>query len=164
MKKPQIFGSVVLAILVMVGTTIMLTVQSTYGVKGATGIDRTDSLFGALDNQRKGSFQGGTQSAISGDNVYLVWFSNKTGDWEALFRGSSDGGTTFGDKINLSNTTDADSTDTEIAADGDNVMVSWWERNQTSEEPVARISIDNGATFGPLLKLSTNGTIGQAAE
>ena len=81
-----------------------------------------------------------------------------------MFRGSSDGGTTFGDKINLSNTTDADSTDTEIAADGDNVMVSWWERNQTSEEPVARISIDNGATFGPLLKLSTNGTIGQAAE
>ena len=81
-----------------------------------------------------------------------------------MFRGSSDGCTTFGDKINLSNTTDADSTDTEIAADGDNVIVSWWERNQTSEVPFARISIDNGATFGPLLKLSTNGTIGQAAE
>jgi hypothetical protein len=40
------------------------------------------------------------------------------------------------------------------------VVVSWWERNQTAEEPVAKISTDNGATFGPLLKLATNGTIG----
>jgi hypothetical protein len=39
----------------------------------------------------------------------------------------------------------------EIAADGDNVIVTWWERNQTSEEPVARISTDNDATFEPLL-------------
>jgi hypothetical protein len=49
----------------------------------------------------------------------------------------------------------------EIAADGDNVIVTWWERNQTSEEPVARISTDNGATFELLLVLTTNGTIGE---
>jgi hypothetical protein len=28
---------------------------------------------------------------------------------------------------------------------------------------VARISTDNGATFGPTLNLATNGTIGEAA-
>jgi len=33
-------------------------------------------------------------------------------------------------------------------------------RNATSNEPVARISTDSGKTFGPLLKLSDNGTIG----
>jgi hypothetical protein len=80
-----------------------------------------------------------------------------------MFRASTDGGATFADKINLSNSTDAKSQDVEIAADGDNVVISWWERNQTSEEPVMIVSNNNGQAFGPLLKLATNGTIEQAA-
>ena len=101
--------------------------------------------------------------AIVGDNVYIVWPSNKTGNNEVMFRSSNDNSATFADKINLSNSRDSESQDAEIAADGDNVIVTWWERNATSEEPVARISSDNGASFGPLLRLATNGTIGQAA-
>jgi hypothetical protein len=100
--------------------------------------------------------------AISGDTVYIAWPSNKTGNDEIMFRVSNDSGTTFADKMNLSNTT-ANSQDAEIAADGDNVIITWWERNQTAEEPVLRMSSDSGATFGPLLKLATNGTLGQAA-
>jgi hypothetical protein len=101
--------------------------------------------------------------AILEDNVYIAWWTNKTGNDEVQFRASTDGGATFADKINLSNSTNAESQDVEIAAGGDNVVVTWWERNQTAEEPVARISSDNGATFGSLLRLATNGTIGQAA-
>ena len=77
-----------------------------------------------------------------------------------LFKSSIDRGVTFADKINLSNTTTADSINAEIAADGSNVIVTWWELNATSEEPVVRVSTDSGATFGPLLRLATNGTIG----
>jgi len=103
--------------------------------------------------------------AISGDNTYIAWWTNETGNNDdVMFRSSNDGGASFSDKINLSNTTNADSQDVEIAADGDNVIVTWWERNQTAEEPVVRISADNGATFGPMLTLATNGTIGQATE
>jgi hypothetical protein len=98
--------------------------------------------------------------ATSGDNVYITWWSNKTGNMEVMFRASTDNGATFGDKMNLSNTTEADSDDAEIAASGDSVYVTWWERNDTSDEPVARVSNDNGATFGPLLRLAANGTIG----
>lgn len=98
--------------------------------------------------------------ATSGDNAYITWWSNKTGNEEVMFRASTDNGATFGDKINLSNTTAADSDDAEIAASGNNVYVSWWERNETSDTPVARVSNDNGATFGPMLMLATNGTIG----
>jgi hypothetical protein len=97
--------------------------------------------------------------ATSGDNAYITWWSNKTGNEEVMFRASTDNGATFGDKINLSNTTAADSDDAEIAASGDSVYVSWWERNETSDTPVARVSNDNGATFGPMLMLATNGTI-----
>ena len=52
----------------------------------------------------------------------------------------------------------------EIAADGDSVIIAWWERNQTTEEPVAKVSTDKGATFGPLLRLAINGTVGEVTE
>jgi uncharacterized protein (UPF0333 family) len=99
--------------------------------------------------------------AISGDNIYIAWWANKTGNDEIMFRASTDNGATFADKINISNTTDTESQDVEIATEGDNVVVTWWERNQTAEELVTRVSTDNGDTFGPLLKLATNGTISQ---
>jgi hypothetical protein len=99
--------------------------------------------------------------AISGDNIYIAWWANKTGNDEIMFRASTDNDATFADKINISNTTDTESQDVEIATEGDNAVVTWWERNQTAEEPVAMVSTDNGDTFGPLLKLATNGTISQ---
>ena len=101
--------------------------------------------------------------ATSGDNVYVAWWSNKTGNNEILFRASTDGGKTFSDKIKLSNSSQ-ESVSAEIAASGHNVYVSWWEevRNATKEirEPVLTVSTDNGATFGPVLHLAANGTIG----
>jgi len=42
------------------------------------------------------------------------------------------------------------------------VVVTWWERNQTINNPVMRVSNDNGATFGSMLMLATNGTLGEA--
>jgi len=100
--------------------------------------------------------------ATSGENIYTVWWSwsNQTGAYEVMFRASVDGGQTFSDKINLSNTTDAESVDAQIAASGDSVFVTWWEQNQTANEPVMKISNDNGMMFGPLLRLAANGTIG----
>jgi hypothetical protein len=52
--------------------------------------------------------------------------------------------------------TKSDSQDAEIAAAGNNVYVTWWERNQTMNEPVMRISNgnDNGKTFGQEIMLS----------
>jgi hypothetical protein len=98
--------------------------------------------------------------AISGDNIYVAWWTNETGNDEVLFRTSTDAGQIFGDKINLSNTTNADSQDVEIEANDGNVLVTWWEHNATAEEPVVKISTDNGVTFGPLLELAANETIG----
>jgi hypothetical protein len=99
--------------------------------------------------------------SVSGENVYVAWWTNKTAnnDEEIMFKASTDGGATFGDKINLSHTTNLDSWKAEIAAEGGNVIVTWWERNQTANEPVARVSNDNGNTFGPIIMLGVNGTI-----
>ena len=101
-------------------------------------------------------------SVVTGDNIYIAWWTNNTenGNEEVMFRASTDGGATFSDKMNLSNTTIADSWRVEIAGEGETVVVSWWETNQTSDIPVARVSNDGGATFGPLLMLAANGTLG----
>jgi hypothetical protein len=97
----------------------------------------------------------GAPIATSGDNnVYVTWWSNKTGNDEVMFKASTDVGKTFGDKINLSNTTKSDSQDVQLAAAGKNVYVSWWERNSTTNEPVMRVSNDNGKTFGDKIMLS----------
>ena len=93
--------------------------------------------------------------ATSGDNnVYVSWWSNKTGNDEVMFKASTDGGKTFRNKINLSNTPNSESQDAEIAAAGNNVYVTWWERNQTMNEPLMRVSNDIGKTFGEKIILS----------
>jgi hypothetical protein len=105
---------------------------------------------------------------VSGDNVYIAWWNGTAGEpdiqTDVMFRASADGGATFSDRINLSNTTDADSNRVEIHGEADTVVVSWWETNQTSDVSVARVSNDGGETFGPLLMLGANGTIGVTEE
>ncbi|HEU0144047.1 MAG TPA: hypothetical protein VFQ47_04615 [Nitrososphaera sp.] len=98
-----------------------------------------------------------------GNNVYVVWWTNKSGNWEVMFRASNDGGQTFGDKINLSNSPDTQSRTAEILAVGNSVFVTWWELNENvhphTNESVMRVSTDAGQTFGPVINLGTNGTI-----
>jgi hypothetical protein len=79
-----------------------------------------------------------------------------------MFRASNDGGQTFGDRINLSNTPNTQSQTAEILAVGNNnVFVTWWESSPEtgSSESVLRVSTDAGQTFGPVINLGTNGTI-----
>jgi uncharacterized protein (UPF0333 family) len=92
--------------------------------------------------------------ATSGNNVYVAWWTNKTGNDEVMFKASTDSGKTFGNKMNLSNSPNTQSQDAQIAASGSNVYVTWWERNATSNEPVLRVSNDNGKTFGEKILLS----------
>jgi hypothetical protein len=55
--------------------------------------------------------------------------------------------------------------DAEIeATDNGDVIISWWERNSTNTEPVVRISNDNDQMFDSLLRLATNGILGEPSE
>ena len=138
---------------VILGVIVGITLVA---ILGATTIQQ--SAYAGVD---AGPADRKAPPSITGDNIYVAWWSNKTGNEEVLFRASTDKGQTFGDKINLSNTTDAESTRVEIDSDTNNVVVTWWETNDTSDVPVMKISTDNGKTFGEILKLATNGTIGE---
>ena len=138
----------VLVVIVMItlGTAIIATTAT------------IQQQVGAVTSKR--DFQGGTQTSIFENDIYVAWWTNKTGNDEVMYRLSSDAGKSFTDKVNLSNTPNSNSVDVEISADEGRVAVSWWERNQTVNEPVIRISNDNGKTFGPVLKLASDGPIG----
>ena len=127
-------------IVVLVLSVITMTTVIAYNPSDATVLKkRSTKIAEHLD----------APVAISGDNTYIAWWTNETGNNDdVMFRSSNDGGANFSDKINISNTTAADSINAEIAADGSNVIVTWWERNSTSEEPVVRASTDSGVHLG----------------
>ncbi len=133
-------------------------------------ISTSNTVYGQVE--RANSFRGSGSDFVvepkapmaasqDGNNVYIVWWTNKSENWEVMFRASNDGGQTFGDKINLSNSSDIESQNAEIVATGNNVFISWWETSPEtgSSESVLRVSTDAGQTFGPMIMLGVNGTI-----
>ncbi len=86
--------------------------------------------------------------ALSGDNnVYLTWWDNKTGDWQVFSRASTDNGKTFGDTVNISNSSDARSIGARMAAQGNNLYISWIGIKPGEKQVMFRSSNDNGDTF-----------------
>jgi hypothetical protein len=81
-----------------------------------------------------------------------------------MFSVSKVGGQRYADKIDMSNSSSSNSTGFEIAATNNNVIINWWETIFTSAEQVIIFSNDNGATFGPILKLAIYGKIGERTE
>jgi len=143
---------------------ITILIETIVGTNSIEAIDVRESAQAGAVGETAPARKAPT--VITGDNVYLVWWTNNTANnnEEVMFRASIDGGQTFSDKINLSNTTNAESVDAEIAAEGNNVIVTWWERNQTVNEPVVKISNDGGQTFGETLMLASNGTLSNNNE
>jgi hypothetical protein len=93
--------------------------------------------------------------AASGNNVYVVWRDNSLGNPDIFYTRSTDGGASFGDIVNLSNTI-GPSTFPAIAASRNNVYVVW----EVGETPGGATDIlytrstDDGASFGDIVNLS----------
>lgn len=106
-----------------------------------------------------------THIAASGDNVYILSWDKKTGNWEVFLAKSTDGGDSFGDALNISNSTETRSDGGHIYALEDNVYTTWWETSKNGTTvPVFRGSNDNAETFGTILRLAANGTIGSSGD
>lgn len=103
-----------------------------------------------------------TLVAASGNNEYTLWWDNKTGNSEVIFTRSTDGGKTFADPINISNSPEARSIGARIAADtqGNNVYISWIDidENTGQKQVLFRASNDNAQTFGNPVMVSSNTT------
>jgi hypothetical protein len=98
--------------------------------------------------------------ATSGDNVYTAWPNNDTGHWGVFFAKSMDGGKTLGKTIMLSAPNKGQVVDlnVDIAASGNNVLVTWWTNKTGVLMPVFKASNDNGDTFGKTMTLNSTST------
>jgi hypothetical protein len=96
--------------------------------------------------------------ATSGNNMYIVWEDDTSGNFEILYRRSTDGGANFGENgvaINLSNNAGT-STIPFVAASGNNVYIVWEDNTPGNPEILYRRSTDGGANFGATVNLSNN--------
>jgi len=94
--------------------------------------------------------------AVSGNNVYVTWWGNNSGNYEVMFKASNDSGQTFDDKINLSNSTNGISVDADIAASENNVYVIFADNRTGFADAYIMTSNDNGKTFNPAVILTDN--------
>jgi len=91
--------------------------------------------------------------ASSGDNLYIVWPDNKTGNWELFFTKSKNGGDTFDTPINISNNTSFSANATIISHES-HVSITWWDNMTGKVEPFVRSSHDYGETFNDPMMLN----------
>src|SRR5215213_1560513 len=97
--------------------------------------------------------------AVSGNNVYVVWQDDSLvpGTFDILYKKSTNGGASFGDTKNLSNSAGNSGRPT-VAVSGNNVYVVW--HDNTTQGGVAQFDIlyrrstNGGANFGGIVNLS----------
>ena len=147
------------------GIIIMITLGTTVPAAVLSSVILLQTAYGATGGREPAPMDG-VAIAASGDNVYLMWPSNKTGNWEIQFRASDDGGNTFADKINLSNSSNSDSTINNGIATSDegNIYISWNDNKTGNVETYLRVSTDNGQSFTPAVMINGTGTNPQQFE
>jgi hypothetical protein len=93
--------------------------------------------------------------SAQGDNVYVVWQDNTSGNYDIYFTYSSDKGNKFAPVRNLSNNTGASGLP-QIVALGDNVYVVWQDNTSGNYDIYFKASLSAGAKFKSVRNLSNN--------
>ncbi|MFQ5969793.1 MAG: sialidase family protein [Nitrososphaerales archaeon] len=115
-----------------------------------------EAAFSSTKNLSKSSgFSSDPKIAVSGSNVYVVWEDFTPGNWNILFRASTDNGASFGNIVNVSNTAE-ESGRAQIAVSDSNVYVVWQDFTARKFDILFRASTDNGASFGNTVKLNND--------
>jgi BNR repeat protein len=101
--------------------------------------------------------------ASSGSNIFVVWTDSTPGNADIFFKRSTDSGATWKATANLSNNA-GDSINPQIAVSGSDVFVVW--RQRTVDGDVSNVyfrrSLDDGAGWGPKVKISSSGAASSA--
>ena len=91
------------------------------------------------------------QIEVSGKNVYTTWQDDSPpGDFDLLFKRSTDNGASFRSSVDLSRNIDGSASAQKVFKSGNDVYVVW----SQNEDIFFRKSTDNGAHFGSAINLS----------
>jgi hypothetical protein len=119
----------------------------------------TDTTTEVLNISNNAGFSEHPQIAAYNEKVHVAWIDNTSGNKEILFARSTDNGTTFSDAINLSNTTNTNSRNLELAAFEDHVYAVWLDEDEQGNGIILfKASNDGGETFGNPITIAHNVT------
>jgi glycine cleavage system H lipoate-binding protein len=93
--------------------------------------------------------------AVSGNNVYVVWLDDVSGNRDIHFRKSTNNGCTFGETVDISNQ-NGGSADPQLAVSGDNIYVVWEHSPENNGAIFFTRSTDNGTNFEKIRNLGNN--------
>jgi hypothetical protein len=91
----------------------------------------------------------------SGNNVYVAWIDETTGNQEIFFKRSTDQGSSFGSTKNLSNTS-RDSSESVLSSAGTNTVYIVWSDGFPNGDIFFKRSTDSGNHFGSRINLSND--------
>jgi hypothetical protein len=94
-------------------------------------------------------------SPLSKNDLYIAWDDNTTGHYEIYFAKSTDGGSSFGKVMDISNNLGLSGRPS-IAAYNGNVYVVWNDNSTSNYEVYFAKSTDGGNSFGKSINLSNN--------
>jgi hypothetical protein len=118
--------------------------------KSATNGDTFEAIKNLSGNSGDPFLNTRPHIAVNGNNVHVVWDDNTSGNFEILYRRSTNGGSSFPNIITNISNNDLDSLLPAIAVSGNNIYVVWTQNMPSG--PVAfdvfyRTSADNGVSF-----------------
>jgi hypothetical protein len=124
-------------------------------------------LASSLDPSQTSPSRNRPAITLNEDNVFVIWPDNKTstGKSDIYLAKSIDGGVSFKDVLNLSNTTGR-SANPELIISGTNIYVTWLEdlNNSGNWEIFFKASNDNGTTFNKPINISDNKGLSEDPE
>ncbi len=103
------------------------------------------------------------QVTAEGNNVYVVWQDNSTGNYDINFAYSSDNGKSFEPAINLSKNGGASELP-QVTAEGNNVYVVWQDNTTGNYDIYLKSSSTNGINFKSMRNLSKNNGVSEFAQ
>ena len=120
--------------------------------KSSNGGSTFDNPINLSNNNSSSLFP---QISSFGNNTFVVWQDNSTGNDEVILRKSSNGGSTFSSKKNLSNN-NSSSLFPQISSFGNYTFVVWQDNSTGNDEIFLRKSSNGGSTFSSKKNLSNN--------
>src|SRR4030095_99333 len=104
------------------------------------------------------SINSGWSIASNGNFVHVVWYDYRDGNNEVYYKGSTDGGISFGADTRLTNASN-DSWMPTVSVSGSVVHVIWSDRRDGNYEIYYKRSTDNGISWGSDTRLTNNTAI-----
>ncbi|HEX7032911.1 MAG TPA: sialidase family protein [Nitrososphaera sp.] len=117
------------------------------------------------DAENAAGWGGSAQLAVSGNNVYVIWYEfTSSGNNTLLFRSSDDGGDSFKDKLVIANTAGA-AFPQQIAASDRDVYIVWQSNiDGNNNEVFFSESHDGGQSFQSPINLSNSSGVSYSPQ